>query len=271
MDFIKKNYEKVLLGVVLLGLVLGAVLLILMIPGERRALDEKRGEIIRKQAKPLADLDSGRVTFLLERYGRGLNLDLTTSNRVFNPVQWQRKADNTLLKVAMGNEVGPEAVVVTKITPLYLNITLDSVDTIGGKLYYVISVEKQAAAKSTQRGRKPFSAQPNVKTESFVIREVHGDPANPTDLVLDLTEGGDRITLARDKPFKRVDGYMADFKYPPDNKTWLNQRVGAGSAGTPLITIAGEQYIVVAISKNEVVLSAKLNNKKTPRPYNPAP
>jgi hypothetical protein len=32
MDFIKKNYEKVLLGVVLLGLVVGAVLLLLMIP-----------------------------------------------------------------------------------------------------------------------------------------------------------------------------------------------------------------------------------------------
>ena len=37
------------------------------------------------------------------------------------------------------------------------------------------------------------------------------------------------------------------------------------------ITIEGEAYIVVAISKNEVVFSAKSNNKKTPRPFTPAP
>ena len=40
---------------------------------------------------------------------------------------------------------------------------------------------------------------------------------------------------------------------------------------TPAITIAGDPYIVVAISKNEVVFSAKSNNKRTPRPYTTAP
>ena len=46
MDFLKKHYEKVLLGVVLLGLAAGAVFLILMIPNERAALragDRVRG------------------------------------------------------------------------------------------------------------------------------------------------------------------------------------------------------------------------------------
>ena len=45
--------------------------------------------------------------------------------------------------------MGPEAVVVTKITPLYLILTLDSVETnvdneLGAR--YVIGVERQAAA-----------------------------------------------------------------------------------------------------------------------------
>lgn len=273
MDFIKKNYEKVLLGVVLLGLVVGAVLLLLMIPRERQALLEKADEIIKRPAKPLPDLEVSRPLALMQRGGGPGCLDLTTTNKVFNPVQWQRKPDGSVIKVAVGNEIGPEAVLVTKITPLYLTIILDSVENIGGTLYYVIVVQNEAAPKPADRGRKRFSAIPNVKKDVFVIREVRGPVDNPAEpeLVLELVDGGERITLPKANPFRRVAGYMADFRYPPENKTWPNQRVGAGLPGTPPILIAGEAYNVVAITKNEVVLSARSNNKKTPRPYTPAP
>jgi hypothetical protein len=86
-----------------------------------------------------------------------------------------------------------------------------------------------------------------------------------------LNDTGDLLALSKEKPIRRVDGHMADFNYPPEpTKKWTNVRVGAGAPGTaPQIVIAGESYIVVAITKNEVVLSAKSNNKKTPRPYTP--
>lgn len=273
MDFIKKNYEKVLLGVVLLGLVVGAVFLLLLIPAERQALDEMSNNIIKSPAKDLPPLDVARPLALAQRAGASGCLDLTTTNKVFNPVQWQRKPDGTVIKVALGNEIGPEAVVVTKITPLYLTVTLDSVENIGGTLYYVIVAQNEAAPKPADRGRKRFSAVPNVKKDSFIIREVRGPADNPEGLVLELSDGGERISLSKANPFRRVAGYMADFRYPPENKTWPNQRVGAGVGppGTPQILIAGESYNVVAITKNEVVLSARSNNKKTPRPYTPAP
>ena len=271
MDFIKKNYEKVLLGVVLLGLVVGAMFLLLLIPRERQILVDKSDEIIKKPAKPLPELEVARPLALIQRGGASGCLDLTTTNKVFNPVQWQRKPDGSVIKVALGNEIGPEAVVVTKITPLNLTITFDSVENIGGTLYYVIVAQNEAAPKPADRGRKRFSAVPNVKKELFVIREVRGPADNPAELVLELTDGGERITLSKDNPFRRVAGHMADFRYPPENKTWPNQRVGAGLPNTPSILIAGEAYNVVAITKNEVVLSARSNNKKTPRPYTPAP
>jgi hypothetical protein len=63
---------------------------------------------------------------------------------------------------------------------------------------------------------------------------------------------------------------MADLRYEPEKRSWNDVRVGAGGAGTVPIIINGESYIVVAIDKGEVVLSAKSNNKKTPIPYNPA-
>lgn len=271
MDFIKKNYEKVLLGVVLLGLVIGAVFLLLMIPAEREGLQRMADEIIKRPVKDLPPLEVDRPLALVQRSGGIGLLDLTTTNKVFNPVQWQRKPDNSVIKVALGNEIGPEAVVVTKITPLYLTISLDTVENIGGTLYYVIVAQNEAATKPADRGRKRFSAVPNVKKDLFVIREVRGAADNPTELVLELVDGAERIVLAKDRPFRRVAGYMADFRYPPENKTWTSQRVGAGAPGTPQILIAGEAYNVVAITKNEVVLSARSNNKKTPRPYTPAP
>ena len=182
---------------------------------------------------------------------------------------WQRRADGSLLKIELGNEVGPGAVVVTDISPLYTVVSFASAVSSDSGVRYDIAVEKQAAAKSSQRTPKHTYATLNNKTDTFVIREVKGPAENPTELVLEFTDTGDQFSIAKDKPFKRVDGFMADFKYPPDNKTWKDQRVGAGGPGTPAIQIAGESYIVVAISKNEVVLSAKSNNKKTPRPFLP--
>ena len=86
-------------------------------------------------------------------------------------------------------------------------------------------------------------------------------PDAPTELVLELTEGGDIVSIAKDKPFKRVDGYTVDLKYPLENRPpWLNQRVGGA------LKFGGEDYIIVAITKTEVVVLAKSNQKKTPVP-----
>ena len=276
MDFLKKHYEKVLLGVVLLGLAAGAVFLTLMIPSERRTLEAQSTEIINRPAKPLAPLELAKASALIERAGGPGCLDLSNSNKVFNSLPWLRKGDDntTLRKLSSGNQIGPEAIEVTRISPLNTTIAFESVSqapTADTAARYDFTVEKEAAAKTTQRTRKHTPAPLNGKTDTFVLREVKGPAESPTELVIEMIDTGERVALSKDKPFKRVDGYEADFKYPPDSKTWSKQRVGGGGPGLPAITIAGESYIVVAISKNEVVFSAKSNNKKTPRPYTPAP
>jgi len=45
-------------------------------------------------------------------------------------------------------------------------------------------------------------------------------------------------------------------KYAPESKIWAGRRVGAPLA------FNGEDYNIVAITENEVVLSAKSNQKK---------
>ena len=264
MDFLKKHYEKVLLGVVLVGLAVAAALLPWMISSERDSERAKSEEIINRPIKALGPLNLSNITNLIQRASTLMSLDFSTSNKLFNSVPWQKMSDGTLKKIMHGNETGIGAVVVTKITPLYTTFTLDSVMTSDSGARYMIVVAREAG---NRLGRKTAPASLNEKNnEGFTIREVKGSPDNPAELTLELTDTGARAALSKSKPFKRADGYMADLKYPPENKSWSNQRVNALIRG-----VAGEDYIIVAIATNEVVLSAKSNYKKTSIPFNPGP
>ena len=155
--------------------------------------------------------------------------------------------------------------VITKITPLYLILTLDSIETNEFGARYVISVERQAAALPAQRGKRQHYASVGEKNETFTIVEVKGSPDNPAQLklILQLTDTGERATLSKDKPFRRVDGYSADLKYDPEGKKWQGQRVGAD------LKFAGDDYIIVAIDQDAVILLARSNQKKTTLTYSP--
>ncbi len=273
MEILKKHYEKIVLGLVLLGLVVGAAFLPIMIGSERQALADMAQQELTRTPKVLPPLDISKSEQILARLQTSLNLDFSTSHKLFNPVVWKKKlgADNvsyTPIKAVKGN-VGVEAIVVTKTAPLYTIITLDAVATTDSGARYTIGVERESAATAALRRKRAFYAAPTVKSDGgFVILEVKGPPDNPTELVLELTDSGERAVVVKDQPFRRVDGYTADLKYDPENRKWTNLRVGAGGLGTPQITVEGESYIIVAINKSEVVLSAKSNNKKTSLPYN---
>lgn len=260
MDFLKKHYEKVLLGIVLLGLVVGAVFLILMVPSERAELEQKSQEIINRPVKPLEDLDLAKPETLLKEMQSVVTLDFSSTNKLFNPVPWQKKPDGMLVKAVKGN-VGVEAVVVTEITPLHLILSLDSATETDSGARYTIGVVREAETNPARRRKKQYYATLNNKNDVFLIREVHGPPGNPIELIVELNDTGEQVTLRKNSPFKRVDGYMADLKYEPEKKVWKDRRVGMS------VAFDNEEYNIVAINSDEVVLSAKSNNKKTSIPY----
>ena len=266
MDFVKKHYEKILLSVVLLGLMGVLVFMLYLIPSDRQRLADIRLSIISRAVKPLDPLDLTRETNVSARLQSPYKLDFSTTNKLFNPVPWQRKADGTLIK---GSQAGPTATVVTKITPLCLILTLDSIETNEFGARYVISMERQAAVLPAQRGKRQHYASVGEKNETFTIADVNGSPGNPAQLklILQLTDTGERVTLSKDKPFRRVDGYAADLKYdlekPP--RTWQGQRIGAD------LKFAGDDNIIVAINQDTVILLARSNQKKTTLTYSPSP
>ena len=271
MDFVKKHYEKILLSVVLLGLMGVLVFMLYLIPSDRQRLADIRLSIISHAVKPLDPLDLRRETNVSARLQSPYKLDFSATNKLFNPVQWQKTPDGRLIKIASGNEVGGGAAVVTKITPLYLILTLDSIETNSIEtnelgVRYVISMERQASALPAQRGKRQHYAsvgeKVGEKNDAFIIREVSGLPADPVKLIVQLMDTGESATLSKDKPFRRVDGYSADLKYDPEKKTWQGQRVGSN------LKFAGDDYIIVAIDQGAVILSARSNQKKTTLTYN---
>ena len=261
MDLLKKHYEKIVLGGVLLMLAVIAALLPVMISGEVDDLRSKAEAIINLPPKALPPLNVSTQEVILRQLETGIRIDLTTSNKVFNPVLWQKMPDGRLLKIQTGDEVGPRALVVTKQTPLFFAVTFDSVSTNdAGVARYVIGVEREASPDVAKRKKKQFFVNVGNKNEVFQFQEVKGTADGGIELVLDLTDTGESVRLFKDKPFKREDGYTLDLKYDPENKKWTNQRVGG------LLKLGGEDYNIVAITKNELVVLAKSNQKKTPVP-----
>jgi hypothetical protein len=257
MDFLKKHYEKVLLGVVLLGLAVAVVFLLLKIPSEKQKLEDMRSQLLQPKVKPLTNLDLALPDDMLKRMATPAMIDFSAPNKLFNPMSWQKTVDGRLLRADATN-VGPNAVTITKLTPLYLKLTLDSITVLDTGTRYVIGIEKEAAPNPRERNKTQKYCSLDTKNETFTLRAVKAAPDDPTNVtvVLELNDTRQRVEVAKDQPFRRIDGYMVDLKYAPENKTWTARRVGAA------LNLNGEDYNIVAITENEVVLSAKSNQKK---------
>jgi hypothetical protein len=266
MEFIKRNYEKIILSLVLLGLVGVLVAMWFVIAADQQQMEDMKTKVIHPKVVPLPDLDLTAQQAVLDRLKSSYDLDFSTTNKLFNPVQWQKNIkDGTLMKLTTGNEVGPGAAVVTKITPLYYNISLDSVATnsLGAPPRYTFSVEHQAATLPAQRRPQHQYASLGEKVREFSLKDVKGPPENPDQLVLKLADTGAEVTLSKDKPFQRVDAYSADLKYDPEKISATGLRAGAD------LKFAGDDYNVIAIDQNEVILLAQSNQKKYTLPYAP--
>ena len=261
MQFLKKHYEKILLGVVLAGLIGVLVFMLFYIAADKAKMEETRIGLINPPAKPLPDLDLTPKDAAVTRLQSPYVLDFETGNKLFNPGDWQKTLDGQL--VPKGNRTGAQVAVVTNIAPLFLVLTLDSVLTNGVDVRYVIGVEKQAAATAAKRHRQQRYASKGDKNDTFELLQVNGAPENPDALLLKVLDTGETATVTHDKPFRRVDAYVADLRYDPEKRAFHGLRTGAK------VSFNGTDYTVDEIDQNEVVLEDQSNQKKTPLPFAP--
>jgi hypothetical protein len=157
-------------------------------------------------------------------------------------------------------------VAVTNIVPLYTIITLDSVNTNETSWRFGVGVEKQAEKLLAKRRKQPhFVSKGDKPNDTFSLVDYSGTPENPdaAEVKLKLVDTGDTVTVSEAKKYQRVDGYAADFVYPPENKVFRGRRVG------DRVSFNGTDYTVDSVSANELILQDQSNQKKTPRPFNP--
>jgi len=252
MDLLKKHYEKIILGIVLVGLAAAVAWLPFKIDSDKRNLEEIRQSILYPRVTALTNVDLTTAEAALKKASAPTPINFSDPNKLFNPRPWQKRADDTIIPA---EKVGPTAAVITNLVPLYLRITLDSVTGTGPETRYFMGVQNDAATSAAKRRKTQTIVSLNGKTDFFTIVEAKGE-GEQTQLALVLNDTGERAVVTREKPWTRVEGYTADIRYPPENKSWGGRRVGDA------LRFNNEEYNIVAINQNEVVLSAKSNGKK---------
>jgi len=262
MDFLKKigdacrlHYEKFLLSLVLLGLATAVLYLNKTKEDEDIKIKNFLTRVRTTKVAPLKPVDLSANDAALAVITNPPALNLSLPHHLFNPVKWQRPPppnQQTLIKLVTGDEVGWAKMAVSRILPLNFIINLERVPTPGS---FYIGVTHEGAERAVDRKKKQRFATQNTKNEFFTLKEVQGPPEDPTELVLELADGK-KVSISKDKPYTQVEGYEADLKYTIDSKAYNNLRVNSP------IRFLGEDYIVVAITQNEVVVSARSNDKK---------
>jgi hypothetical protein len=260
MDFIKKHYEKVLFCLVLAGLVGALIFMPFYIQSDKEKQEQLKTTRTNPTVNALTSLDLTVQNQAVQRLDSPYNLDLDTTNKLFNPVEWQKGPDG----LVKASQMGISAAIVTNITPLYLIITFDSVITNEFGARYVVGVEKQADKEPYKRHKQDhYISKGDKPNDTFSLQEIKGAPENPDALVLKLVDTGDLITISRDKPFRRVDAYAADFRYDPEKKVFHGRRVG------DRVSFGGTDYMVSGVNTNELILSDLSNQKKNTLPFTP--
>jgi hypothetical protein len=255
MQFLKAHYEKFILSVVLLGLAAAAALMPVKVSQERQREEERRSILLPKEVKPLTPIDLTTNQQTLVRVSQPKRLVLAGEHNIFNPVRWQKRPDNSIYRQ---NDAGPQALQIVDIRPLRLRLEFDQVTgTPQDPRYRIIYLNE-----SQRSGRpQPRDAVPKEKYNTFTIEKVLGeDKLNPEGLEVQLPGDKQAVRISKQQPFERVIGFTADLRHAPggvEDKVWKEVRA------KDELNFGGETYNIVAITANEVVLSAKSNKKQT--------
>jgi hypothetical protein len=235
MEFLKKHYEKIILSLVLIGLAVVAVRLPMAISQAKEELENPTGPT--PKPKPAAPFDLAPFENALIALTNPPHAVLSGENNLFDPVIWKMKADGELIKIT---KEGPAALTITKIAPLYTVISYD------GPAAGTTGVYNMLVQRNSEKRPKDY-ARINAKPPSglYIVREAKGPPENPTNLVLELPDTKETVSISKDKPYQRVDGYAVDLKYPAADPM-PKKRVG------DIIKLDGEAYKIIEITENAV-------------------
>lgn len=251
---LKQHYEKVLLIVALVALGVAVFYLFQATQKEKETIAEFILGVERKAVKLVRPVDLTNYSATLVKAKNPPPLDLGLPHNVLNPVKWKEMPNGDLFKEVKGTEADLDLLEVTRHVPLNFTIHFDRAAGPG----YWINVTNEVALGWNRRVAQ-FATLNNTNLKVFVLREVQGEPESPSALVLEMKETGERVTISKEKPFVRAEAYEVDLRYPPENRNFTKQRIGA------TLRFGGEEYRIVGINQNEIIFEGD-NAKKYSKP-----
>ncbi len=256
MEFLKKHYEKIILSIVLLLLAVAAAYLPIRVAAVNKDIETEVPRVSPKEFVPL-DISTNIATLNRARSKSSVKLSGNDHN-LFNPVGWLKNKDGDLMKDPFYGRKGPQALVVTRIDPLYFSVSYDRLSQDGGEIKYYFGIKREADAKKSNRRLVTRAIREREKNDIFILKEVKGDPTNPEGFVIDLLADNREIFVSSTEPYSETAGYTANLVYPPENGKKFNTKRRGDK-----ITIAKKSYEVVVVQADEVVLKDSKTTKQT--------
>ncbi len=248
MDFIKKHYEKLVLSVVLLAVAVAAFLLVVEVGNVKQMLADQLQQRTTTKGTPLQPVDLSTNQAVVNRLAKRVQFSLDGDHNTFNPGTWDKSGDGFRRKPGRAGLAG---LAITRITPLNLVVVFKGVAGTSESPRYQISITKEYEKVPGQRRPNITSLEAGTKDTRLIplqLIEVRGPKADPSELVCELIDNRERFVISRDKEFRKAFGFSADLR--SEGRDFLAKRVDDS------LVLAGVTYKIVAIGKDELVVSA---------------
>lgn len=260
MDFIKKNYEKLVLGVVLLAVAGVAVYLMYSVTQVREDLSNALQQFDRAKKKEVAAVDLTTNAAVLSKVAKPAPVVLAgLDHYTFNPITWARAANGRLEPSKPRPDIGAAGLVYLKSHDLDLEIAFADVAGTPDSPRYQFSVRREYE-KSPSNRRAMVESIPvgaESKAQIFKVLEARGPKENPTEFLCELVSTREQFILSRTKSFRKTMGYAADLRYDAAKREFSQKRAGE------TLNLSGVTYKIVAIEKDELVVSAPNSERTT--------
>jgi hypothetical protein len=267
MQFLKKHYEKILLGLVLLGLAVMSIALVFLVSNEKDQQEARRNAVTIYTPKPLDPPKLEDAEAALRKAETPLAIEFADdTNKLFNPLRWQMKPDHTIFPNPPAAELNQLEIL--NIRPLYFTVSLEHSNVTDSGVSYGIRVS-DAAAHNPKAANRLIYLKKGDLIDPLKLEDVKGPPNDPAELDLQLTDTGEKISVSKTKSYQRISDFVADLKYPPENNR-LFRDVRANDPMHDRIVVNGTPYNVLYITNGYILFSAP-SHKKTIKSFTPTP
>ena len=260
MEFLKNHYEKLILGVIVIGLVVAAV----MVSMQAESTGEEEMVGLGGYEAKAQPVDTTTNLLALERFANSAVLNLDEGHYLFNPDIWRRKPDGSFITC---EDLGLKGVKIKEILPLVFSVKFLDTGSSSSSTRFAMQIVRVNTPDT--RGTPPTSMSTvmmSVGEENDLFRLLEVRPADaPKEVSLEMKKDGQVVTLTKGQVFERTDGYIANLRYDAENRNFNNVRE------LSTITLLGETNRVVTLTSNELVLLNPATTLKTTLKYNAAP